>query len=290
MDGGAATAIACALLLLTGLPHGALDIELIAGERTGDTPSVHALVAVYLGLAAAMLVLWWMAPVLALVAFLLTAVVHFAEDWEEAGTPLALGTATALLCAPSLGHHAALAAVFVDLCGDPRAVLVADGLLMLAPVALCVALVCAGRQVTLGRVPHGVATVATLAAMTTLPPVVGFAVFFCALHSPRHLAEAWRTSVRRSGLPARSLAIVLTLTLAALGIAAALYALEPRDVWSASAVAAAFMTLSILTVPHMALPSVVAALTRSSHPSHPHPRRNPHRHADQRPSRVPAEG
>lgn len=265
LDGESATAIACALLLVAGLPHGALDIELISGQHARGILPTRTMLAVHLGLAGAMLLLWWVAPVVALVVFLLTADVHFAEDWDGISAPVPMGTAAALLCAPALGHHAALAGLFVDLCGDPDAALVADGMLLLAPVALCMALVCIVRLFILGRRSQAIATAAALTAMVVLPPVAGFAIFFCCHHSPRHLGEAWRTTVRRSSLPGRSLAIAMALTLAGLGIAAALFLLDPRAALSAGAVVAAFTTLSILTVPHMAFPAIAARLAGRAH-------------------------
>ena len=44
---------------------------------------------------------------------------------------------------------------------------------------------------------------------------------------------------------------------AAFGIAAGLFALEARTDLAAQVVAASFMTLSILTVPHMAVPAIL---------------------------------
>ncbi len=277
---GGPTVAACLALLLVGLPHGALDIELLkrgtalAEGKAGGIGSVGLLLLAYLGLAGAMLLLWRAAPVLALVAFLLTAVAHFGEDWAEADQPaLALGTAAALLCAPALTHHDQLAAVFQQLCGTMRAASIADGMLMLAPVALAIAAVTVLRLVTLGRTAQGVATVAVLTAMVTLPPVIGFALFFCVHHSPRHLRDAWRSLARRRVALSKIGRATVSVTVAALGIAALLYATEFRVELAARTIAAAFTTLSILTVPHMALPAIVARLsnrrTRSPHPASP---------------------
>lgn len=261
LAGAGMTIAACLLLLLTGLPHGALDIELLKRGRESGPRAVAVLLMVYLGLAAAMLLLWLAAPVMALLAFLATAVAHFGEDWGEAEQPfLAHCTAVALLCAPALGHREELAAVFTALCGDPRAAAVADFMLMLAPVSLAIATAATLRLAALGRGAQAVATVAILAAMVSLPPVIGFALFFCAHHSPRHLGAAWR-GLAQTRMTARRLGWTAAgVTGTALGIAAALFALEPRVTLAAQTVAAAFITLSVLTVPHMALPAIVTHL------------------------------
>lgn len=263
---GGPTVAACLVLLIAGLPHGALDIELLKrGTSAADASagSVGILLCAYVGLAGAMLLLWLAAPVLALAAFLLTAVAHFGEDWAEADQPaLALGTASALLCAPALTHHDQLAAVFQALCGTPRAALIADAMLMLAPVALAIAAVTVVRLATLGRTAQGVATIAVLSAMVVLPPVIGFALFFCLHHSPRHLRDAWHALVVRRVAASTIRRATVSVTIAALGVAAVLYAVEFRVELAARTIAAAFMTLSVLTVPHMALPAIVERLSK----------------------------
>ncbi len=254
LAGAAATTAGCFALLLVGLPHGTLDLELI--KRGGGRVSTPVLL-LYLSLAAAMYALWRVAPLAALVAFLLTAALHFAEDWREVDQPfLAQGAAVALLTAPALAHHAELAALFVALSGAERAAVIADVMLMLAPVGLAVAAVAAARLWATGRRPQAIVTAAALGAMVALPPVIGFALFFCVHHSPRHLREAWG-SLARAG-PGRYASVVGGLTVAAFGIAAGLFALEARADVAAQVVAASFMTLSILTVPHMAVPAILA--------------------------------
>ncbi|WP_375401803.1 Brp/Blh family beta-carotene 15,15'-dioxygenase [uncultured Sphingomonas sp.] len=251
----AATTVGCFALLLVGLPHGTLDLELIKRER--GRVSMPVLLLLYLGFAAAMYALWRVAPLAALIAFLLTAALHFAEDWREVDQSfLAQGAAVALLTAPALAHRSELAALFVALSGVERAGSIADMMLMISPIGLAVGGVATLRLWTTGRRPQAAVTAATLAAMTALPPVTGFALFFCVHHSPRHLREAWG-DLARAG-PRRYSPIVGALTLAALGIAAGLFALETRADLAARVVAASFMTLSILTVPHMAAPAILS--------------------------------
>jgi Brp/Blh family beta-carotene 15,15'-monooxygenase len=251
------TTAGCFALLIVGLPHGTLDLELLKRERGDGGVSMPVLLAMYLGLAVAMYALWRGAPLGALVAFLLTAAMHFAEDWRETDQPfLAQGSAVALLAAPAFVHRSELAALFVALSGVDRAGLIADIMLMVAPVGLAVGGVAVARLWTTGRRPQAAVTAATFAAMVVLPPVIGFALFFCAHHSPRHLEEAWRDLAGTR--PGRYLPIAAGLTVAAFGIAAALFALETRIDAVAQAVAASFMTLSILTVPHMAVPAILS--------------------------------
>jgi Brp/Blh family beta-carotene 15,15'-monooxygenase len=258
---GLATTAGCFALLIVGLPHGTLDLELVKRERGEGGMSMPMLLALYLGLAVAMYALWRAAPLAALVAFLLTAALHFAEDWRETDQPfLAQGAGVALLAAPAIAHRSELAALFVALSGAEGAALLADIMLMVAPVGLGVGGVAAARLWTTGRRPQAAVTTVTFIAMIALPPVIGFALFFCVHHSPRHLRKAW--SDLAAARPGRYVPVVAGLTVAALGIAAALFAVETRADATAQIVAASFMTLSILTVPHMAVPAILSRRAR----------------------------
>lgn len=264
LGGTAPTMAACAAILLFGLPHGALDLEIIKRERGTRLLGMGALLLLYLGLAAAMAVVWHFEPVAALGIFIVVAVVHFAEDWPELHSGfLAQGMAIALLAAPALFHVTELEQLFVAVSGRSDASLVANVLLMLAPTSVAVASVAVWTLWRTRFQEQAVAGALMLAGMVVLPPVVGFALFFCLYHSPRHLGTAlsrvkWAPSVPR---------VIVLLTLAALGIAAALFAGEARADLPARVVAASFMTLSLLTVPHMIVPAVVDTLAsrRSAH-------------------------
>ena len=256
--GPAATIAACAAILLFGLPHGALDLEIIKRERGTGRLGMAALLLLYLGLAAAMAALWRLAPVTALAVFIVVAVVHFAEDWQELRSAfLAQGMAIALLTAPTFLHLAELERLFGALSGQSDAALIANLMLLLAPMSVALASVSVWTLWRTGFHDQAVAGVLMLIGMILLHPVIGFALFFCLYHSPRHLGVA----LSRVAWSPSSWWIVPLVTLAALGIAAALFAGDVRADLPAQFVATSFMTLSLLTVPHMIVPAVVDALS-----------------------------
>ena len=258
-SGGVATRVACLSILLFGLPHGALDLEIIKRERGPGSLGLSALILLYLGLAGAMAFVWQVAAVAALAIFLVVAIVHFADDWPELGsTFLAQGTAIALLTAPALLHLPELERAFIALSGRGEAAVLANLLLLLAPMSMAVASVAMGTLWRTGFRDEAIVGALSLVAMIVLPPVIGFACFFCLSHSPRHL----RAALAQTANPDRARWVVPVVTLAAMGIAALLFAASPRVDLSASLVAASFMTLSLLTVPHMAVPVIVDAVTR----------------------------
>lgn len=251
-----ATMAACIAILLVGLPHGTLDLEIIKREQQAGNLRMSALLLLYIGLGAAMFMLWWLLPVAALATFIVVAVVHFSEDWQELqSTFLAQGMAIALLSAPALLHLPELEQAFVAVTGHKDAALIANLMLLLAPMSMAVACVSLLSLWQAGLRDQAGVSAAILIGMVVLPPVVGFALFFCLYHSPRHL----RSALTRIAYAPVWRRVVPLLTLAALGLAAALFAGEGRTDLSAQLVAASFVTLSLLTMPHMLVPAIVGA-------------------------------
>lgn len=255
LESDLATFILCTLLLLVGLPHGALDIERLKQAQSSGPLQVAGLFLLYLLLAGLTFVLWQQSPVLAMGLFLFSAMLHFAEDWPDMPDPiLALGMAAALLSAPALVHKHSLGAIFAEVTGAAGGALLAEILQTIAPVALALAMVGVIGLARKGFRDEALCCVVLLAAMLMAPPIAAFALFFCVYHSPKHLSETWRELVADRK---RMLAISIALTGVALAIAVGLTLLEARGNLSSSLVAATFMTLSILTVPHMLAPLLV---------------------------------
>jgi len=249
--GNGATSLLCLALLVFGLPHGSLDIAVMRRSAEMGRRQLGATILLYLGLAAAMYAVWCVAPVLALAGFLVIAVVHFADDWAQELPPFfAIGTATALLTAPALYHHQAIAEIFVSLTGDQRATAIADLCLLVAPVAIIATVIGVGLMVRNGQAIRALETGGAIGGMLLLPPVVGFAIFFCLMHSPTHFAAA------RAEVKGRDTETLL-FTCAAIGIATCVYALRSGVVIEEKAIFASFVTLSILTVPHMVVPRII---------------------------------
>ncbi|WP_309627719.1 Brp/Blh family beta-carotene 15,15'-dioxygenase [Brevundimonas sp.] len=261
LSGQTATSMACLALLVFGLPHGTLDLELIRARSSGPWMGMAALVAIYLALAALMYGLWRVEPVVALAAFIGIAVVHFSEDWQGAGSVLLrAGLALALLSAPTLFHRAELDTIFIGLTGRVEATNVTDALILVLPITLGVGLIALVSLWRAGRRAQALGGLAALTAMIVLPPILGFALYFCLFHSPRHFHESL-TSLSWVNLR-QWWGVVLPLSLAAGAIAVLIFGLELRTALTDQIMAASFMTLSTLTVPHMLAPMIAARLSR----------------------------
>lgn len=257
IGGSTGTIAACLAILIFGLPHGSLDLEILKHHYAAGAGSMIAVLLLYLGLAFTMWALWQGNPVAALAVFLGIAILHFSEDWPETGSAfLAQGMACAMLAAPVWFHGGALRDAFVALSGTSDAALVADMLLLLAPVSLAVAVVAMWTLWQTGHRQRAMTAAFALVGLIVLPPVIGFACFFCLYHSPRHFSEAIG---RMTGIRHVELAVGLV-TLAALGLAVVLFLATAGVDLPARFIAASFLTLSLLTVPHMLVPLLVEAV------------------------------
>jgi beta-carotene 15,15'-dioxygenase len=251
--------VALSAILILGLPHGALDMAIIrGGQRRLLAGDVLRRLALYIGCALAMALVWIAAPGAALGLFLIIAGFHFAEDWTETlPAPLAHATAIAILAAPALFQREELLRIFALLVDPVQAEFVGGVLMLVAPVAL----VCAAVGIMLhwsdGDRGQAVETGSALLAMAALPPLLGFAIYFCLSHSPKQFAHArdGHGHTQRIGRD------VLVVTALALAIAATLTLADSAPLLPDRLTFATFVTLSILTVPHMLVPLVLGMLS-----------------------------
>lgn len=249
--------VACGAMLIFGLPHGSLDIALI--RRAAVEQNVGAVVALYLGCAAMMFLLWQVHAAAALGVFLALSVAHFGEDW----TPLlpasfSRAIAAAILTAPSLLHPEALRSALAVLVGTDAAFFT-DVARLLAPIACAAGVSGAGWLWADGHRSAAIGVLSALAAMLLLPPIIAFALFFCLIHSPRHFAEGlaqlgWRHRAQWAH-------VVVPVTAAALGLAAAIFHASAASTIPDAVIATTFVVLSTLTLPHMIVPRIVQILS-----------------------------
>lgn len=244
--------LAVAVVVL-GLPHGALDAWI--ARRAGLFERPLGWVGFNLGyvaLALAVVGAWWLFPITALVLFLMISAWHFAGDWQDALMPWQrMIAAAALLGMPAVFYPAEVASIFVVLSG-PGAEVAAEGLRSVGLVALAalvpVLLVAAIKRQWTVLIELGMLSM--LAVFAT--PLVYFAIYFCLLHSPRHLRAtiALAPASERRSLIGQALVYTLA-TLALAALVAAL--LLPSGDLSGTVLKTLFIGLAALTVPHMLL-------------------------------------
>ena len=244
--------VAGALISLLGMPHGAFDV-VFARKLFGvvDLQGWALFSLLYIGLSAAVVGFWFVAPTLFLCAFLVCSALHFGGD-PAAGastfTRCLYGGAVIVL--PALWHGPELQRLLGLVAGPASAAFVAPVLSqMAAPWLGATALAC----LLLARTSRLAAwELVTLAALSVAaPPLVAFTVYFCAMHSPRHIL---RTLASYPGFEIRN-ALVMALwpTLAVLATLAVIGALSSGRSIQAGVMQIVFIGLAALTLPHMVL-------------------------------------
>jgi Brp/Blh family beta-carotene 15,15'-monooxygenase len=271
LAGSTATLLFCFALLLIGLPHGTFDFYTLKRSAGHSLRRLAVALAYYVALAAITLLLWQLSSVVSLAIFLVISVFHFSEDWmdlrsggaaSESSIFLALSIPLSLIALPALSHPDMLRAIFVGLAGANTATWLVDGLMLMAPVAVCVAIIRIVVDWQDGETSRAVTTAMLLLSMVLLPPVAGFAIYFCLAHSPRHFRNELNRLKRFGQL--KWIKGVALLTLIAGSGALGLLVFQTRLTVTDSVSAATFITLSVLTVPHILVPLLIRHFQRLS--------------------------
>ena len=260
---------ALAAVMLIGLPHGAFDGAIAFCLGFGrSTGKIIGFLVMYLLLAGLSALIWFVSPVFALAAFLGLTIVHFGsgdiEHLLQPGPRLAQrglkvcqilvhgGIVTILL---PVFHTAEVSQLFVIL-GGPNAVLIMDALGPALLVWLTAACIYAGAGLVSRQYGIAASELAGLAALVwLLPPLPGFAIYFCVIHSRRHFSSIW--TAMQLHISRRFILIsggILTAASWAMGVG--LYvsqsvsgSFSPDEAFIRSV----FILLAALTVPHMLL-------------------------------------
>lgn len=242
---------AVATIVVLGVPHGALDVEIGRNLLRGRVGSwwFPVFAGPYLLLVGAVLLAWRWAPETTLAAFLAASVWHFGtEDTGGSGWP-ALFRGGLPVAVPVLLHPEATASVFAAASGlafaQPPAWLTAASVLWLIPASLTV-LRSRPRDLLLPG--------ALCAAFAVLPPLTAFALYFVAVHAPAHTSALIRHPGRaprvRDEASAWRLAAPTTVLTVAIG--AALWPTYTAEA-PVRLLCLTLQLLAALTLPHMIL-------------------------------------
>lgn len=244
--------VVAALIVVLGLPHGALDT--LFAHRLYGVNTLGGWLRfgiIYLLLSALVVGLWLLQPTLFLGGFLVISAAHFSGD-PGAGTPWPARAlyGGAIIILPALLHAEDMARLFALLAGaQPAAILVSWLSLLAWPwlAGLVLALLQRVRADWLTALEMGAVGVLAIVA----PPLVAFVVFFCGMHSARHILRSMDYSGRSSLRQLLAAALLPMLGVFA-GSAVAWHFLKETSL-DARIVQLVFVGLAALTVPHMVL-------------------------------------
>ncbi|KAB2638771.1 MAG: ATP-binding protein [Verrucomicrobia bacterium] len=240
------------LILLLGVPHGALDT--IFAYKLYDLRKLADWILftlIYLLLAALVVAIWWWAPMVFLILFLLISAAHFSGDPEQ-GTPLLTRIlyGGSILVLPALLHSGEMGRLFGFLVGTNPAASLMPWITLLAWIWLP----CAVLSVILLAWSNGLGALeigAVLVLSVVAPPLLAFTLFFCGMHSARHILR----TIDYSGNFSRSLLAISAFLpmIGVLVISVGAWEFLKEKSLDERIVQIVFVGLAALTVPHMAL-------------------------------------
>ena len=243
---------AAALISLLGMPHGALDVVLARKLfRVYDFKGWAVFSLFYVGLAAGVVGVWFVAPTLFLAAFLVMSALHFGGDPSTGATlPARILYGGAVIVLPALWHGVELQRLLGWVVAPTSAAVVASVLSHLATPWLAATVLACALQARKSRL--AACELAALAALSVMaPPLTAFTLYFCAMHSPRHIL---RTLASWHGFEARNaLLLALWPTLAVFAVWAAIGWLMRDSSIETRVMQLVFVGLAALTLPHVIL-------------------------------------
>lgn len=259
ITGSWSMALLAGALALGGLPHGAADAWIALQRGIVRTPlGFLAFLGFYLGLSIAVITIWRMAPVSSLGAFLLLSVWHFGDDRAVGHGPVVrIATGVVILCAPAAFAPADVLSVYRVLSGDYASLLIEVQRILLGPAWLTLAcqplLAESGSQRRRQAIVH-LSEISLLVVLSALSePLIYFGIYFCAVHSPRHLFRilaSWRVTRDRSFWPST---LLVTFVSGLAGLGTFLWLLEGGQKLEAATLQVVFIGLAALSLPHILL-------------------------------------
>jgi Brp/Blh family beta-carotene 15,15'-monooxygenase len=151
-------------------------------------------IAVYIAIAALSIIFWVYMPEAALVIFLSISVFHFSADWRLTMPFFSrLGLASSLICGPSVFYSSTVTDLFTALLVTAEA---ANWIVQGMRVTFCIGtlffLYYAIRLLFNKKHPdvwQCIEYLAIIVSSLILSPLIHFGLYFCLLHSPKHLQD-----------------------------------------------------------------------------------------------------
>ena len=256
-------------VVFIGLPHGAMDgaLAIHLGWMNRPIKAATFLLA-YVGLAALVVGMWLVIPTVGFLVFLAISMFHFgrgdivprAKEHQLAEVLMRGGL---VLSGISLFHRSEVDSIFQVLIGSDTEIvwLFLQAIGVLTIVLIPYVILSKSKQ---ERTAASVEVVGLLALFAIAPPLLGFAIYFCGVHSVRHFKHmgTMLKSTLQQFQVTRATVIFSLMTwavgLLVLANQSASIGLEP------ALLQVIFIGLAALTVPHMILVDGIAKHEQSS--------------------------
>ena len=244
--------ILAVFIVMLGVPHGSLD-TLFAKElfNLGQLKKWSKFILIYSMIAALVVAFWWLLPTLFLILFLTLSIIHFSDDLI-AGTPklsrILYGGIIIFL--PALLYTDELTRLYGYLIDIQHAKwLVTACHYMAFPWLL--GLVVVIYQLCRSNIVSSLETAAVVVLAIFTPPLLAFTIYFCAMHSARHLIRS--SQFLKNTSKKTMLASLIIPTIVVFGVGYMVWKHMNVSSIDAGLIKIVFVTLAALTVPHMML-------------------------------------
>lgn len=241
-----------ALIIILGVPHGALD-TLFARELYGVNSWIAWLKfsVIYLFMAGLVVGLWYGSPLLFLIGFIGISIAHFSGDPEgEVPWWVRLIYGGAIIFIPSLKHSNAIADLFSLLVGSSASALLMPWMKALA-LPWLVAFVAVVLYLIIKKSPLSFEFLGLGLIAYFVSPLISFTIFFCGMHSARHIIRT--ANFARYSQPVLLLGAMFLPMLGVIALSTLSWFLLKNQTLDSRVVQIVFVGLAALTVPHMAL-------------------------------------
>lgn len=265
LDNTSTTNVLALILIITffGVPHGALDT--LFAKKAFALNSIKKwlqFISIYLLLSIGVLIFWMVLPTFFFILFLCFSAIHFSDDLGSIN-PKLLGTLYGfnIITLPSILHSNELAKLYGYLIDYGNAVKIVNimmpfSIVFAALTIIIIVVIYLKKYPMEQRHIWEIATVSVL--MLLAEPLLAFTIYFCFMHSARHVLRAKFYFVEYSNT-----ALLITLivpTLIVLLFCAGVFQLLPIEKFNENLIKVTFATLAALTFPHAFLLSKVGFL------------------------------
>ena len=244
--------LVASLIVVLGVPHGALD-TVFAKELYGVSTLMAWLrfSVIYLLMVAAVVAVWYVAPLLFLIGFLGISIAHFSGDPDgEVPWLVRIIYGGAIIFIPMVRHAAEISDLFSLLVGANAAQLLMPSMAYLA-VPWLMSLAAVILYLLWNRSPMSFEFMCLGMLAYFASPLISFTVFFCAMHSARHIIRTAQYAKRSKPMLLLGATLLPMIGVVILSVVA--WALLKDSTLDGRVVQIIFVGLAALTVPHMAL-------------------------------------
>lgn len=234
-----------------GIPHGALDALLANSfNHTNNALGLVGFFMAYLAFTIFCIAVWLQMPEVALVVFLAVSIYHFSQDWRQLLPVYArLQIATIILCGPTLLYADEVVAIFTMLGAENSvALIIAQAMQTTCVIAIASLVIQIKHYRQLFQGWKTSETTVLLCSAVLLPPLLHFTLYFCLLHSFKHLLD-----IIQNGLTSRKHLLLFgipTIAVTYIGMFLGYLFLKPISI-EAGVLQVVFVGLFGLTMSHM---------------------------------------